>query len=238
MASRDFPMRRSTLIALALVTQPIWAPEANASEHSGVATLTSEYIYRGLARSNGNPAAQLGWDFEHDSGLFAGAWASTIDLSSASGQRDLELDLYIGYHRELSADIAATVTLLRYTYPDHDSTHSYDYNEMLVRLTWLQHYSVEVAYTNDLNGFGRTGRHWEFQAEWPIANAWLISAALGSNDLSDAGVSRYLHWDVGASARFNRLTFDLRWFDNQTPGGFAARSSAGSQVVLSVSAGF
>ena len=231
-------MYRSTLIALVLSALPTCAPVANASEHSGLATLTSEYIYRGLAMSDGNPAAQLGWDYQHDSGLFAGAWTSTVDLSTASGQRDLELDLYVGYHREFSADFAATVTLLRYTYPGHDSTHSYDHNELLVRLTWLQHYSVELAYTNDLNGFGRIGQHWEFQAEWPIANAWLISAALGRNDLSDAGVPRYLHWDVGASARFNRLTFDLRWFDNQTPGGFAASSSAGSQVVLSVSAAF
>ena len=231
-------MRRYPLIALALLALPICAPNANASELSGIATLTSEYIYRGLAMSDGNPAAQLGLDYEHDTGLFVGVWASTVDLSSAAGQRDFELDYYAGYHYESQADFTVTVTLLRYTFPGRTGAHSYDHNEMLVGVTWLEHYSIELAYTNDLYGLNKIGRHWEFQVEWPIANAWVIGAALGGNDMSDAGVSRYLHWNVGASARFSHFIVDVRWFDNQSPDGFVARASADSQLVMSVSAAF
>ena len=199
-----------------------------ASELTGIASLTSEYIYRGLAQSDGNPAFQFGLDFEIDAGIFVGAWASTIDLTSAVGERDTELDLYIGYHYESGAPLSATLTVLRYTYPGQTGSHSYDYNEVLVSTAWRDQYSIEFGYTDNLYGLGYTGRHWELRSEWPVANAWVISAALGRNDLSNIGVSEYLHWNLGASARFSRLVVDLRWYDNETLDGYAASISAES----------
>ncbi len=213
-------------------------PAAAASEFSGLATLTSEYIYRGLEMSDGDPALQLGLDYEHDTGFFVGVWASTIDIQTAMGSRDTELDYYAGFHYAAESPVTATVTLLRYSYPGQTGMHSYDYNEVLVGASWRERYSIELGYTSDLYGLDRTARHWELRSEWPVASAWVIGATLGGNDMSDAGVSRYLHWDVGASARFSRLTFDLRWYDNELPDGFAALLSANSQLVLSISAAF
>ncbi len=211
---------------------------AAAAEFSGVATLTSEYIYRGLEMSDGDPALQLGLDFEHDTGLFIGAWASMIDIRSAMGSRDTELDYYAGFHYTAKSPLSASVTVLRYTYPGQTGSHSYDYNEVLIGATWRERYSIEFGYSSNLYGLERIARHWELRSEWPVANAWVIGASLGGNDMSDAGISRYLHWDVGASARFSRLTVDLRWYDNEKLDGFAAASSAGSQIVLSLSAAF
>jgi len=234
--------RRSNRLLMAtivsLLGMQMYATTAVASEFSGVATLTSEYIYRGLKMSDGDPAIQLGLDYEHDTGLFVGIWASTIDIRSAMGERDTELDYYGGYHYAAESPFTATVTVLRYSYPGQTGTHSYDYNEVLVGATWRERYSIELGYTSNLYGLDRIARHWELRFEWPVANAWVIGAALGGNDMSDAGVSHYLHWDIGASARFSRLTFDLRWYDNEQPDGFAALSSADSQLVLSISAAF
>ncbi len=226
------------IAAVAVLGCQFHAPAAVASEFTGIASLTSEYIYRGLAQSDGNPAFQLGLDYEFDAGIFVGAWASTIDLQSAFGERDTELDFYLGYHYESEGPLSATLTVLRYTYPGQTGSHSYDYDEVLVSTTWRERYSIELGYTDNLYGLGRIGRHWELRSEWPVAGAWVISAALGRNDLSDIGVSRYLHWDVGASARFSRLVLDLRWYDNEQPDGFAASISAGSQFVVSLSAAF
>jgi len=214
-------------------------PQASiASELTGIASLTSEYIYRGLAQSDGNPAVQFGLDYEFDAGMFIGVWASTIDLRSAMGTREIELDYYFGYHYESKAQISATLTVLRYTYPGQTGSHSYDHNELLLSATWRERYSIEYGYTNDLFGLDSIGRHWELRSEWPVANAWVVSAALGRNDLSAIGVSKYLHWDVGASARISRLVLDLRWYDNEMPDSFAAQVSAGSRFVVSISAGF
>jgi len=226
------------IAAVAVLGCQCHVPDAVASEFTGIASLSSEYIYRGLAQSDGNPVFQLGLDYEFDAGMFVGAWASTIDLQSAAGERDTELDFYLGYHYESEGPLSATLTVLRYTYPGQTGSHSYDHDEVLVSTTWRERYSIELGYTDNLYGLGQIGRHWELRSEWPVANAWVISVAMGRNDLSDIGVSRYLHWDVGASARFSRLVVDLRWYDNETPDGFAASISAGSQFVVSLSAAF
>ncbi len=230
--------RRSALCTVAILACQFFPQASNASGLTGVASLTSEYIYRGLAQSDGNPAVQFGLDYEFDAGIFVGAWASTIDLRSAMGHREIELDYYLGYHYESTAPLTATLTLLRYTYPGQTGSHSYDHNELLLGATWRERYSIEYGYTNDLFGLDRIGRHWELRSEWPVANAWVVSAALGRNDLSDIDVSKYLHWDLGASARIERLVLDLRWYDNETPDGFAAQISAGSRFVVSISAAF
>lgn len=216
----------------------VCAPAVMASEFSGLATVTSEYIYRGQARSAGDPAFQLGLDYEHDSGLFAGIWGSTIDLGSRFGQRDYELDYYAGYHHEFEAPVSATLTLLRYTFPGQTGAHPYDYTEVLISTTFLDHYSIEFGFTDDYNNLSQNSHHWELHFEHPLTAAWVLGATLGRSDLSDAGVSKYYYWDVGASARFSRLIVDARWFDNERPEGIAAPPSAGSQFVLSLSFAF
>lgn len=231
-------MRRLALSAAVLLALQPWVSETRASELSGSLTVTSEYIYRGLAMSDGDPAFQAGLDYAHDSGLFLGAWGSTIDLSSPVSQRDWELDFYAGYHHEFQVPLTATVTLLRYTYPGQEGPHDYDYTEFLLSASWLEHYSIELGYTDDLYGHGASSHHWEFQFEWPFANAWVASAMLGRNDLSEIGGSRYYYWNAGASARYSRLIVDVRWFDNEKPYGFAAGASADSQLVLSLTAAF
>jgi uncharacterized protein (TIGR02001 family) len=213
-------------------------PCARAGEFSGIATLTSQYIYRGFASSDGDPAVQAGLDYEADSGLFVGAWASTIDLPSPGGSRDLELDYYAGYHYAPDKPVSASFSLARYSYPGSSADRSYDYTEALVSLALRNRYSIEFGYSNDVYGRDAIGRHVELRADWPLESAWVIDAGAGLNDLEDLGASRFAYWDVGASARFSRLTLDLRWYDNQTPDGYLAYQSAGSQFVVSLSASF
>jgi uncharacterized protein (TIGR02001 family) len=230
--------RRITCTALLAAAAQACPWTAAASEWSGIGTLTSEYIYRGQSVSDGDPAVQFGIDFEHDSGVFAGLWASTIDLQNNFGERDTELDFYIGYRYALQAPVILTATLIRYTYPGQKSVFNYDYNEALVTATLHDRHSVEFGYTSDLYGLGRIGRHWEIRSEWPNASAWVITAGLGRNDLTGFGGSRYLYWDLGASVRFSRLTADFRWYDNEQPDSSIGGVSADSQFVISLSAAF
>ena len=227
-------MRFLGVLAAVVMSQP----RALAGELSGIATLTSQYIYRGIASSDGNPAVQAGLDYETDSGFFAGAWASTIDLPSPDGSRDAELDYYAGYHYAPDMPFAVAVSLTRYTYPGSEADRSYDYREALVALTLHEHYSIEFGYSDNIYGRDAIGRHLELRADWPLERAWVIDAGAGLSDLEDLGASRFAYWDAGASARFSRLTVDLRWYDNQVPGGYFAYLSAGSQFVVSLSASF
>lgn len=223
------------IICIALATLP-W--QAAVGEVSGRVTLASEYIFRGQAQSDGNPALQAGIDYSHRSGLFLGAWASTVDLESPSGRRDAELNYYLGWHFSGESRLSGTLALTRYTYPGQTTSFSYDYTEALVTATWDDRYSLEFGYASDVYGFPVDSRHIEFRVDWPLRNAWVVSGGLGLNDLDELGSSQYAYGDIGISARYSRLTLDLRWYNNERPAGFIGGLSAGSQLVGAVSLGF
>lgn len=222
----------------ALLAAFAWMPGALASEFSGRLTATSEYIYRGLAMSAGDPALQLGLDYAHDSGLFGGVWGSTIDLYVGAGKQNYEVDFYAGYHHEFHDSLSATATVIRYTYPGGSGSYDYDYNEFLLSTTFFERYTLEAGVRDEVYGYDKTGHHLELQAEWPIVSGWVLGATLGRNDLKYAGTSPYYYWDIGASARFARVIMDVRWFDNEEHYAFGTPQSAGSQFVLSLSYAF
>ena len=84
-------------------------PALAAAQYSASLTLTSDYVWRGVSQTLGDPAVQGSFDYEHNSGLYAGVWASNVDFfdPSAPGasvadddNADLELDLWLGYAGE------------------------------------------------------------------------------------------------------------------------------------------
>ena len=93
-------------------------PESTLGYNVGVVT---EYRYRGLAQTKGDPALQGGVDYADASGFYVGAWGSTIkwikDSAGIAGQTKgpIELDLYGGYKFE-AAGLAYDVGFLRYQY--------------------------------------------------------------------------------------------------------------------------
>lgn len=120
-------MKRNLLNAVVLgaLALPSFAMAADAvAEHtvtSNVA-LVSNYLYRGISQTGAAPAIQGGFDYAHVSGLYAGAWGSSISwLTDSPGvtgatSAQLELDTYFGYKGAVS-DVAYDVGFLRYNYP-------------------------------------------------------------------------------------------------------------------------
>ncbi len=80
--------------------------------------VVSEYRYRGLSQTNGDPAVQGGADYAFKNGFYLGAWGSNISWIKDSGAKDssFELDLYGGY-KGTAGPIAYDVGYLRYEYP-------------------------------------------------------------------------------------------------------------------------
>ncbi|MFR0657359.1 TorF family putative porin, partial [Pantoea sp. SIMBA_079] len=65
------------------------------AEVSGSITLTSDYLFRGITQTDGEPALQGGLEWAGDSGFYVGAWGSSISWLSDSDpdiSSQLELD--------------------------------------------------------------------------------------------------------------------------------------------------
>ncbi|WP_375393846.1 TorF family putative porin [uncultured Sphingomonas sp.] len=113
------------LIGLAIVgATPALAQDQTAPppeiKLTGGVTLTSDYRFRGLTRTDGGPAVQSTVTLASQTGFYVGTWVSNIDGSGKTpllrGHGDAEIDLYGGYTRTFSA-IGVDAGLLYYAYP-------------------------------------------------------------------------------------------------------------------------
>ena len=88
-----FPLAISSLLTIGAVSASADDPI------SGNVALTTDYRFRGISQSDESPAIQGGFDFEHDSGFYLGAWGSSVDFDTNGAGYDgcLELDLYGGF---------------------------------------------------------------------------------------------------------------------------------------------
>ena len=109
---------------------------------TGGATLTSDYRFRGLTQTNEDAAVQGTINVNHQSGLYAGVWGSSIDggndgsTPALTGYGSVELDLYAGYTKTFSSGVGIDVGLLYYLYPDARSGLKTDFFEPYASLTY------------------------------------------------------------------------------------------------------
>lgn len=99
--------------------QPALADQAApASPHTFTANVgvVSNYIYRGLIQTWGEPALQGGVDYAHADGWYAGLWGSTVSDKQFAGG-GTELDYYFGYNGKINEDWGWTAGFLGWHYP-------------------------------------------------------------------------------------------------------------------------
>ena len=125
----------AALAAAMLSPVAVMAADEPASPHTftGNVGVYSQYVFRGLAQTNGDPAIQGGLDYAHSSGFYLGVWGSNVSwlrenlsvgpapvaIAGTYAQGgSLELDLYAGYKGGIgSSDFTYDVGVLKYWYP-------------------------------------------------------------------------------------------------------------------------
>ena len=119
----------SSIAGFSFMSANAVASGAPASPHTLTANvgLYSQYVFRGLAQTNEDPALQGGFDYAHSSGFYLGVWGSNVSWlrenltgstpsSTYKSGGSLELDFYGGYKGTVG-DFGYDVGLLQYYYP-------------------------------------------------------------------------------------------------------------------------
>ena len=146
--------------ALAQTPAPAPAPDFTVTGSFGI---TSDYRFRGLQQTDGDPAFFGGFDLAHSSGLYIGTWGSNVSSWAAGPQTStkLEIDLYGGYKTSV-ADIGVDVGVISYMYPGSSSggTSGADYNantqEAYIGLSYGP-VAFKTSYVLSKNYFASTG---------------------------------------------------------------------------------
>jgi uncharacterized protein (TIGR02001 family) len=69
---------------------------------SGEVGIATDYRFRGLSLSNSNPELTASLTIEHESGLYASAWASNVALADGNADH-LEVDWTAGYSKDIGS---------------------------------------------------------------------------------------------------------------------------------------
>jgi len=201
----------SCLAAFALAAAGTVAAQGSGSDLSGYLTLANGYWKHGLSQNEGL-SAQIGLDYQHRSGFFVGAWAANVEFAreySAEEPRDVEANVYAGYHRR-NPSWSWTLGLGRYAYPG--AALEYAYDELSATVGFRDRVFYTASYSDDYYAAARSSLNQEMSVVFPLRGNLELSAALGYFSV-ERGNPDIAHWNVGVSKLVSRVAVDLRYYD-------------------------
>ncbi len=158
-------LRTGLLLGLPALAAPAFAEEAPAApapELTSNIGVVSEYVFRGIRQTWGNPAIQGGVDYAHASGFYAGTWMSNTS-GNLYANATIEIDLYGGY-RGAVGDFAYDVGVLQFLFPGADyskitpagsyAKKSYNSTEFYLSGTWQW---LNIKYSRAMTDVGYFG---------------------------------------------------------------------------------
>jgi uncharacterized protein (TIGR02001 family) len=223
-------MRKTTLsllIAAALVSPLTAFAQAAAAPQSphtltGNMAIVSDYRFRGISQTFGQPAIQGGIDYSHASGFYLGNWNSNVSGNSYNGGAGIEMDFYGGFKKAFG-DFGFDVGLLQYYYPSAmvaGTNTKYDTLEGYLAVSWKwlsAKYSVTTTdyfglnnttfATNSAGAIACTGSdskgsgYLDISASYEIRPKLTVVGHYGNQSIKDCSPLEYSDYKIG-------LTYD------------------------------
>ncbi|WP_114392216.1 TorF family putative porin [Oleisolibacter albus] len=180
---------------------------------SGTAAVTSDYVFRGVSQTDEKAALQAGLTVSHESGLWAGAWASNVDDDFIPGA-DVELDLSAGYSNSVG-DFSYTAGVYWYTYPGQDDGADVNYVELGFTGSYTLDkfaFTGQVYWSPEFTGpAGGDAYYGNIGASYALTDAFKIYYAAGKSWIQEG--TNYVDWNIGAAFTYNAFTFDVKYTD-------------------------
>ncbi len=224
-------------LSIALLGLFAAAPAAQAGSWSASIDFVSDYRFRGISQTQGDPALQIGGQYAFDNGLYLGTWASNVDFVDGDGA-NTEVDLFVGFGTNLTEDIAVDAQLLRYVYPSTSTGVDYDYTEVVASLSWKELLTGTIAWSNDVFASDETGLYYQLAASHTVFDEYTLSGSLGYYDLDDLYGGGYTDYAFGVSRAIGPLNVGLSWVTTNRNLDEYFGPNDGSQFVFSIGTSF
>jgi uncharacterized protein (TIGR02001 family) len=203
---------KQLLIAAAIVCG---AAAAHAGETSFNAGVASDYRYRGISQTRLQAALQGGVDYaDSASGLYAGAWASTVKWTrDAGGGGGAEFDIYAGQRGQLGASLTYDAGVLAYVYPSNGLKHvsgfaNADTAEVYGQLGYGPAYVKYSHAVTNLFGFvdSKNSGYLDLGANLDAGGGYTVNLHAGRQKVRHASQADYTDWKIGATKGFGVVT--------------------------------
>jgi len=188
---------------------------SGAEGFSAVASVSSNYAYRGYSKSNNGPIGQLNLDYGHRSGWFVGTWLSRVDFADSGypDRSNIEIYPYLGYGTKLAEDWHLEASLSRYVFDGLIFGQYSDYNEYKLGAHWRDLLSVKLSFSDD--GYHRGGAivNGEVTGRYPIMANLSVSGGVAYNHIEVSLAESALYWNLGLTWYFKYGAVDIRYVD-------------------------
>ena len=167
--------------------------------------VTSDYIVRGISRSDRQAALQLDVHYLNSNGFVAGMFASKtrIDPDQSS---DPELNAFVGYAWTAGGDWRSKIQASHYAYPWNRAGSGYDYDELDLDLTYQEWLGVNLVYSPNAprylfqRGLFRvTSESAEVNLQRPVLGRLSATAGIGYSHFDGPHAGGFAYWSVGAA---------------------------------------
>lgn len=218
------------LLIPALLAAPAAASaQASKAAVSGGVALLSDYRFRGISRSEGDPALQGRLTVTLPNGLYAGARGTT--LKGVHDLGDAELDLYAGYSTSIAPGTTLDAGLLYYAFPGGGGAG--DEAEPYVSLSHtLGPVEATLGAKYALGGDSRAYLFGQLEAGIPLTPLTLTAEA---GHESGGRFGSYSNWSLGGRYAIGPLQAGLRYVDTDLGPAPGRRSGAGLVGSLGIS---
>jgi uncharacterized protein (TIGR02001 family) len=225
-----FPAAAQDAPAEPPMDEAIGAPDSGL-DISAELNLLTDYRFRGVSRSDQDPAVQAAINLNHSSGLYAGVRGTSLAGTDSFRLRDpafqdlgeVELDLYAGYGAQLGDGFELDAGLLYYLFAGGDG--ATDYVEPYASLSYLigpVYATAGAKYAPSQDAIGDEDMLYLFgQVDVSIPfRPWRFSALVGHQDWGRYG--SYWTWSLGATYQLRidgipDVELGLRYVDTDLP---------------------
>lgn len=231
------PCYAGLALALTVMSAVVQAQATPDFTVSGAATLISDYRFRGISLTGKDPSVQATVNLSHESGVYVGTWAASLDMGDRYGPA--EVDLYAGWAGTVASRTTLDVALAYYSYPGGEGPGRIEYFETTTRLAHdFGPFSVTLGSGYSWNQAALGGDHLYLYGETaaPIPGTPLTLKAHGgrSRGAISPDPDGYYDWSLGADATFGQVTVGLSYVDTDLRHNPAADAAA----LLSLAAAF
>ncbi|MDP1927369.1 MAG: TorF family putative porin [Thiobacillus sp.] len=208
----------SALLLAGMVGAPgvVMAEETSPHTLSANVGMYSNYVFRGISQTGGDPALQGGLDYTHSSGFYLGTWGSNvgwIEDYQEYNSGNVEIDVYGGFRGGIGeTGLTFDVGAIRYMYPG-DNGGPYvdaDTTEIYGAMGW-KWFTAKYSYylSNGVFGFAdaKGSDYLDISASVPIGETGLTAGAhWGTFSFDNNSAQDYDDWKVSLAYDMGKLS--------------------------------
>ena len=181
--------------------------------------LTSDYLVRGISRSNDQAALQLDLHYVNTSGFVAGIFASNTQIDPYE-PKDVMISGFIGFAWTVGDDWRSRILANYYAYPWNAFGSKYNYDELDLDVAYQDWLGVSLSYSTnsprylyDRGLVGEPAESAEVDLQRPVLGKLSATGGVGYYYMDGPEAGGYAYWSIGAAYAVAPVNLTLSYVD-------------------------